>query len=349
MKNKMILLVSMLLPLVSSCEEKLTLEPTVEPTIESTLEPTVEPTIEPTVEPTVDPTVEPTTEIVYNYKESEYAEILNNRECSRNMFGSPLAYTDYINREIHKKNHSIIQFSGKKSEDYYLCAYIYHNDLEFMKSYVYDYENPPIFDLLGSISYPELNFNVLRGVEGTFLMMNHFKREKEVKNRYPDYTLKDIIWYEIPIDEEIPTNIGEYDLSLISQIYYFNYFDLDNNLLGEKPYLMECRNHITYKNLNAHTDKLINNNVAIINKIKQKEKYIIGVKYTPEIDFIDHLFEFPFSKIEIETIDGSEYIFIGDETVEAIGPDKYELIKISDYEYYIKVEDIVDYIKTNVY
>ena len=46
MKNKIVLLVSMLLPLVSGCGEK------------------------PTLEPTVDPTVEPTTEIVYNYKES---------------------------------------------------------------------------------------------------------------------------------------------------------------------------------------------------------------------------------------------------------------------------------------
>ena len=119
--------------------------------------------------------------------------------------------------------------------------------------------------------------------------------------------------------------------------------------MGEKPYLVEIRNHPTYKNLNAHTDKLVNWNVATINEIEKREKYIIGEKYTPEIDFIDHLFELPFSKIEIETIDGNEYIFIGDETIEAIGPDKYELIKISDYEYYIKVEDIVDYIKTRVY
>lgn len=321
MKNKIVLLVSMLLPLVSGCGDK----------------------------PTTVPTNEQTSEIVFNYKESDFTEILNYRECSSNMFGSPLAYTDYINREIHQKNHSIIQFSGKKSDDYYLCAYIYHDDLEFMKSYVYDGENPPIFDLLGSISYPVLDFNEIRGVDATFLMMNHFKREPEVKKRYPDYTLKDIIWYEIPIDEEIPTNIGDYDLSLISQIYYFNFFDLDNNLLGEKPYLVEIRNHPTYKNLNAHTDKLVKWNVATINEIEKREKYIIGEKYTPEIDFIDHLFELPFSKIEIETIDGSEYIFIGDETIEAIGPDKYELIKISDYKYYIKVEDIVDYIKTRVY
>lgn len=337
MKKQLLLLVSLLLPLISGCGSQVSEEPTIEPTVA------------PTQEPTVAPTEEPTSELINNYKESEYAEILNNRVCSRNMFGSPLAYTDYINREIHKKNHSIIQFSGKKSEDYYLCAYIYHNDLEFMNSYIYENDNPPIEALYGPISYPVLDFNILRGVEGTFLMMNHFKREQEVKKRYPDYTLKDIMWYEIPIDEEIPTNIGEYDLSLISQIYYFNYFDLDNNLLGEKPYLMECRNHITYKKLNAHPDKLVSNNISTIKSIEKKEKYIKAIKYTPEIDFIDDLFEAPFSKIKIETIDGCEYIFIGDETVEAIGLDKYELIKIRDYEYYIKVVDIIDYIKTSVY
>ena len=58
MKNKIVLLVSMLLPLISGCGEK------------------------PTIEPTVDPTVEPTTEIVYNYKESEYSEEL----CSASIF-----------------------------------------------------------------------------------------------------------------------------------------------------------------------------------------------------------------------------------------------------------------------
>lgn len=321
MKNKIVLLVSMLLPLISGCGDK----------------------------PTTVPTNEQTSEIVFNYKESDFAEILNYRECSSNMFGSPLTEGDYINHQINSMNHSIIQFSGKKSEDYYLCAYIYHDDLEFMKSYVYDYENPPIFDLLGSISYPELDFNEIRGVDGTFLMMNHFKRESEVKNKYPDYILKDIIWYEIPIDEEIPANIGDYDLSLISQIYYFNFFDLDNNLLGEKPYLVEIRNHPTYKNLNAHTYKLVNWNVDTINEIEKREKYIKGVKYTPEIDFIDHLFGQFTTKMKIVLIDDCEYIFVGDETVEAIGPDKYELIKINDYKYYIKVEDIVDYIKTRVY
>ena len=42
MKNKLILLISMLLPLVSSCGEMPTIEPTPEPTIEPTIEPTQE-------------------------------------------------------------------------------------------------------------------------------------------------------------------------------------------------------------------------------------------------------------------------------------------------------------------
>ena len=52
MKNKLTLLVSMLLPLVSSCGDN--------------------PTIGPTIEPTIEPTVEPTQEIVYNYNEAEF-------------------------------------------------------------------------------------------------------------------------------------------------------------------------------------------------------------------------------------------------------------------------------------
>ena len=57
MKNKLLLLVSILLPLISSCNIK--------PTVEPTIEPTIEPTVEPTVEPTLEPTVEPSEEIYY--------------------------------------------------------------------------------------------------------------------------------------------------------------------------------------------------------------------------------------------------------------------------------------------
>ena len=43
MKNKLLLLVSILLPLISSCNIKPTVEPTIEPTIEPTVEPTPDP------------------------------------------------------------------------------------------------------------------------------------------------------------------------------------------------------------------------------------------------------------------------------------------------------------------
>ena len=71
MKNKIILLVSMLLPLVSSCEEKPTVELTPSPTIQSTVEPTVIPTEESTPDATIEPTVEPTLEST-NYLETKY-------------------------------------------------------------------------------------------------------------------------------------------------------------------------------------------------------------------------------------------------------------------------------------
>ena len=46
MKKQILLLASMLLPLVSSCNSIPTMEPTAQPTFESTLEPTVEPSEE---------------------------------------------------------------------------------------------------------------------------------------------------------------------------------------------------------------------------------------------------------------------------------------------------------------
>lgn len=50
MKKQLLLLVSILLPLISSCNHIPTAEPTVEPTIEPTVEPTFEPTVEPSEE-----------------------------------------------------------------------------------------------------------------------------------------------------------------------------------------------------------------------------------------------------------------------------------------------------------
>ena len=71
MKNKIILLVSMLLPLISGCGEKPTLESTVEPTIEPTQESTTESAPDPTIEPSVESTIEPTLEST-NYLETKY-------------------------------------------------------------------------------------------------------------------------------------------------------------------------------------------------------------------------------------------------------------------------------------
>ena len=180
-------------------------------------------------------------------------------------------------------------------------------------------------------------------------MMNHFRNDSNVKRMFPDYVFKDIIWYEIPIDEEIPTNIGKYDLSLISQFYYFDFYDLDNNYLGQRAYLMECREHPIYTKLNTFTKRMINHYNYVLSLLNKQNKYILPSKFSVEPDFIDMLIHPPYdidiSGIKIEFIDDIEYIIIGNYTKNKI--EGYDLIEKNSYEYFIKLTDIVDYIKNN--
>ena len=114
MKNKLILLVSMLLPLVSSCGEN----------------PTLEPTIEPTLEPTVDPTIEPTQEIINNYNESEYSETLNYVPYLPADDEWPTCEDDLSNL-LYGENQVLFQHNGNYDE-YYTCAYISDVDAKFI-------------------------------------------------------------------------------------------------------------------------------------------------------------------------------------------------------------------------
>ena len=118
MKNKLILLVSMLLPLVSSCGEK--------------------PTAEPTPEPTIEPTIEPTQEIVYNYNESMHTDM------SSSMYKTADSIEPLVNRWIGFstfKSYTLDDFSyfkvsGEKF-DYYTCGYMKNEIYDKLSEYTY--------------------------------------------------------------------------------------------------------------------------------------------------------------------------------------------------------------------
>jgi hypothetical protein len=106
MKNKLILLVSMLLPLVSSCGEK--------------------------------PTVEPTSEIVYNYKESIHTDM------SATMYQYAYESEPVINQWIGfgtLQSYSIDDFSYVKVNDekfdYYTCGYMKNEIYDKLSEYTY--------------------------------------------------------------------------------------------------------------------------------------------------------------------------------------------------------------------
>ena len=350
MKNKIILLVSMLLPLVSSCGEN----PTIEPTPVPTDNPTVEPTIEPTIEPTAEPTIEPTQEIINNYKESEYSKVLNTLRCSSNFVGEPGYEYSYIDSYIYSKSHSLIQYSGDKNQSYYLCAYIHKDDLKFMNEYISNNKNPIIHSLMSEVSYPTTDFNYLCGFDGSFLMFNHFRNDKNVNKNYPDYKFKDVLWYEMSTKFSMPMSLGDYQLSLIAEEYYFDFYDLDKNYLGTKSYLLECREHRLYNKLNVFSQYMMNQYEAALNIINNQSLYVVPFSYSSNYDFIDSLIHPPYSYeisgIKVENINDVDYVCIYDENLDRIKKNKeYEVIEKNDIQNYLKLEDLIDYLKSIVY
>ena len=139
-----------------------------------------------------------------------------------------------------------------------------------MQDYFNDPSNPMIMCLYGPTSYPVTDFNLLCGVDASFLMMNHFKNDNNVKSMFPDYTFKEIKWLKIHTNEMIPLNINEFNLSLISQEVYFDYYDLDNNYLGQKPYLLECRKHSIYTELNTFSSRMMSYYEYILSLLDKK-------------------------------------------------------------------------------
>lgn len=322
MKNKIVLLVSMLLPLVSSCEEK------------------------PTLEPTVDPTVEPTTEIVYNYKESEYSEEL----CSASIFskGEILPQGNSgISNFVEEESINYLMHCTGESDDYYTCAFIHESDILFMDSFIKN--EKPIPGLRG---YGDLNYLAFfAGINTLFNKYSSFANEIKINNLELDYTFHQIKWYEIPKGEEIPEYIGDYQLALISIGKKFDFYDLDNNFQYSKTFFIE---QIKEKYYNKSKNNYFSIQLRLFNDmqdlIKVNNKYLINInRYGSQHINGDDLYrDIFFGSVMIENIEGEEYV--GFFHTRYDGDDDY-LKKQYDYfvkngYYYFKLSDIISFIKS---
>ena len=207
MKNKIILLVSMLLPLISGCGEKPTPEPTVAPTVELT------------EESSPDTTIEPTPEILYNFKESKYSHFFNEYEFPGSPeFGNSVNFTELEN----KLEKFYILDINTVSEDYYLCGYMPIDAIEIISN---SGGNQPFG-------------NSFAGIESLYLKYQCcYFDSAESKEKLSPYPLK---WYEIPKTEDIPTQIDNMKLIMISSVYYASYYSfIDNKLYRTIPFFVE--------------------------------------------------------------------------------------------------------------
>ena len=307
MKNKLILLVSMLLPLVSGCGDK----------------------------PTTVPTNEQTSEIVFNYKESDFTEILNNIHYFLGYKELPVE-CDYNLAQLVTYNPIIMELSEVKN--YYTCAYIHNDDLKIIEessSCGRFLENSPLFSGINAL---------------------HF-RKYETRIYSKETTMQDTIWYEIPKSEEIPKTIGDYTLSMITNETVYSVYDLDGNLLKNQTVFFENYFHEIYDEIYKDKKRL-----GIIRRIHndffgKNEEYINNL-IVRDINTIhgSELYEYSLYQGQlIELINQTKYISVYNPKL-IIHKNEFDLSSIYEFveektsiypykKYYFKLSDIISFIK----
>ena len=230
MKNKIILLVSMLLPLVSSCGEK----------------PIVEPSVKPTVEPTPvssEPSVEPSEELIpeVNYDEfitHKYDDILNDvwfpNHYSPAFELSPW-YVHGIN-VFEEYNVTIISFDEAKKKDMLLCGYVNSDVVDRIRA--------------ESIIIPSDYYPSFLGEDELYAKYCQLLNKEEK-------ILSPIVWYEFNENFDIPDVIDNKKIIMKSNIYEIPIYELDGEYVQTMDMLVEGKYDGTDKQLSIYTYQAI--------------------------------------------------------------------------------------------
>ena len=323
MKNKLILLVSMLLPLFSSCGDN----------------PTIEPTPVPTDNPTVEPTIEPTQEMVYNYNEAEFT--LDRFSLSPGGEPSlPIGISMFINTPI---NSTLIFELNDNIDDFYTCLYVHDEDINYIKWHC-SKENPNRCIPNGTNDYTYLSY--FSGIN--FLLLNYavFQHSWLHMNHYNEHEYNKIKWYEIPLNDDIPHKMENYTLALISKKQYYTVYDMHKNYIGQMMVYVEQSDHELYKDYWQYNKKL--------SLPKYYIKSFDGSYNLPFLEVmhgIDPYDQFVSRGYKMDKFDNIDYIcFIPrdykDEEILKELIESYEYIQ-EGYGYWFKLIDIVSYKEEN--
>ena len=311
MNKKLVLLISLLLPLISVCGEN----------------------------PTTEPTNKPTSEKVFNYKESDYSNVLNKKFSIDTLDGYPRCDVQ-IGNLVNGKNQVLFQYN-ENYDDYYTCAYISDKDAKFISedaklNQPFGYNNLNVSPLFAGINLQHINYSSYRYANTD------------------QHEFSELKWYEIPLEETIPLQIDNYSLILISKGYYFDYYDLDKKFLYSKPIFIEQPLHELYNTTNKNNLSSMKNRYEYINNIINKKKnYILNLDTFLLKDRQNGytLYQYLYwAAQEVEKIDDVEYISLlyttyGTYDYPTIDlKEKYDYIQKDDY-FYFKLSDIISFIE----
>ncbi len=211
MKNKLILLVSMLLPLISGCGEK--------PTLVPTLEPTIEPTLEPTVEPTVEPTEELIPEVDYDeFITHKYDDILNDVWFPDEAEFLPSVWEEIGIKVLEEYNVAILSFENAILKNTYLCGYVDSAVVEELET--------------TNFIAPDFMYDQFMGVNDLYAKYCQLLNKEEK-------FLSPIVWYEFNENFDIPDVIDNKKIIMKSHIYEVPINSLNGDYISSFDYVLE--------------------------------------------------------------------------------------------------------------
>lgn len=264
------------------------------------------------------------------YEEYEYSEQLNSEILNMNYsYGEnePLPPIDISTLSYTYGNYKSYLVSTSSSiNDFYLCAYLSNDILEII-------ENTEYFEPYGNLSW------------NLWLGKNYYliKYKNAVSyNKTIDYQIYPIKWYKVPINKEIPNEIENSFLILISEIKDVYIENLDKSdamcidlIIERQDLYSETISNFDYNNYQYSIQILDSDNINLIFDYNSafSKNIILFNKYWDLLEYFS---------FDVLTIDEETYINTLSDTMwnEIDLKEIYEYKILNEKEYLFKLKDL---------
>lgn len=206
MKKQLLLLISLLLPLISGCDEK----------------------------PSETTNSESTQETTNVYKESDYSKKLNNISYLIGYVEWPFESDYYLSNLV---NYDVVIMEYKEEKNYYTCAYMAEEDINKINDYKgmgRFLDNAPLFSGINAYHYKRFEMNDMNDINLKPIKWYEIPKDEKIPGTIGDYTLT-------MITSEVVYNVYDINGKLLKeqsvfyeQFYHNRYreFYKDKRVLG---------------------------------------------------------------------------------------------------------------------